>query len=192
MFSIAPNPADVATTIATASLPRRIGASLSARPQITTDALPQTTVWLPVKADTAPPTAGAVLVLTEPNHDVTIGGSAVYTLTGDAIVVAGIPARFAEGADRIVWSQHFEAIQAAAVGVDDVEPTENSGRFACVATGKHAYQHDIVWLKLVVAGMVRTRLVIAGPPGTRVEVYGARWTKITQSSDVTTAIFRAL
>ena len=166
-------------------------ASLSARPQITTDALPQTTVWLPVKADIAPPTAGAVLVLTAPNYDVTIGGSAVYALTEDAIVVAGIPARFAEGADRIVWSQHFEAIQGA-TPMADVEPTGNSGRFACVATGKHAYQHDIIWLKLVVAGMVRTRLVIAGPPGTRVEVHGARWTKVTQSGDITTAMFRAL
>lgn len=192
MFSIAPNPAEVATMAATACLPRRINTPLSARPHITTDPLPQTTVWVPVTVDGAElPTAGAVLVLTEPDHDVTVGGTAVYKLTNAATAVAGISARLATSADRIVWSQHFEDPQATP-RAPTPEPVANSGRFVCVATGHHSTQHGLVWLKLVIAGMVRTRIAINGPPGTRVNVHGARWTKITHSGDVTTAVFRAL
>ena len=189
MFSTAPNPADVATAIAAAALPTRI-APLLARPHITTDAEPQTTVWLPVKSGGKVPTEGAVLMLTEPDHDVTVGGSLVYTLTDAAIVVEGFPVRLDSDADRTVWSRHFKTKPPREA--TPIPASENSGRLTCVAMGVHVFQHDIVWLKLVVAGLVRTRLPIDGPPGTRTTVHGCRWTKITQSGDVVTAVLRAL
>ena len=190
MFLTAPNPADVATAIAAAALTTRIGAPLLARPHTTTDAEPQTTVWLPVKIGGKVPTEGAVLMLTEPDHDVTIGGSLVYTLTDAATVVEGFPVRLSSDADRTVWSRHFKPKPPGKA--ERIPASENSGRLTCVATGDHVSQHDIVWLKLVVAGLVRTRLPIAGPPGTRTIAHGCRWTKITRSGDVVTAVLRAL